>query len=365
MEMQPLIQLFIQEYLKIKFKEEIQTAPRGAFQYRLDEDDCAELSFIREPEESFTNWMYDLQPRDARYVVNPDWQPVLAERFNQIDVYDELILYHLLFTINSTLTIRPTNDYTAMNDRMKSYSFFQLSHCSVVSRLSEEQQHQLRDFFFFFYLYAHPVNEDTLYACSFHEQRLVHTKTNISLEHYFAAFHDHYIAHADQYRDDLVIDPDDIRASKHLTLELLRIIEGKSSPLHMPSEEGLEAVVQMINNVDLMLQLYEDNTSALFEIMSDFLAEDAEDRSTLYREHCFTTLLQNYVCYILYFTFDEIHTLVDYFGSTPTWCGVIINKMFTDTIFLQKIIRLKQIDINAYPDVIAFFGEEARSIYLS
>ncbi|MCG7378122.1 hypothetical protein MH215_14055 [Paenibacillus sp. ACRSA] len=362
MEIQPRIQLFIYEYFKIKFKQDMQPAPLGAFRYSLDEDICAELSFIREPEESFTSWMYDLQPRDARYVVNPDWQPVLAKRFNQIDVYDELILYHLLFTINSTLTIRPTNDYNVMNDRMKSYSFFQLSHCSVVSRFSEEQKHQLRDFFFFFYLYAHPVNEDTLYACSFNDQRLVHTQTNISLEHYFTALHDHYSAHGDQYSDDLIINPDDIQASKHLTLELLRIIEGKSSPLLIPSEEGLEAVVELINNVDLMLQLYEDDASALFEIMRGFLAEN---RSTLYREHCFTTLLQNYVCYILHFKFDEIHTLVDYFGSTPTWCGVIINKMFTDTIFIQRIMRLKQIDISTYPDVIAHFGEEARSIYLS
>ncbi|MGR6546616.1 hypothetical protein [Paenibacillus tundrae] len=73
MEIQPRIQLFIYEYFKIKFKQEIQPAPWGAFQYRFDEDNCAELSFVGEPEESFTSWMYDLQPRDAHYVASPDW----------------------------------------------------------------------------------------------------------------------------------------------------------------------------------------------------------------------------------------------------------------------------------------------------
>ena len=50
-----------------------------------------------------------------------------------------------------------TNPFNAMNDFMKNYCFFQLAQLSDATKLNNEQKHQLRDFFFFFYLYTHPV----------------------------------------------------------------------------------------------------------------------------------------------------------------------------------------------------------------
>ncbi|HER2209511.1 TPA: hypothetical protein VJT00_001863, partial [Streptococcus pyogenes] len=150
----------------------------------------------------------------------------------------------------------------------------------------------LRDFFFFFYLYTHPVNEETLYACSFSGQDLIHTKTNIKLEHYFSAFHEYYIENQDKYGEQILISPHEIQACKHLTLELIRTIEGKSPKLIMPMEEGLEAVVELINNVDQMLHMYAKNKTLLFDVMRNFLATP---HTSPYRDHCFTTLLQNYV----------------------------------------------------------------------
>ncbi|ERI04961.1 hypothetical protein [Aneurinibacillus aneurinilyticus] len=355
------LQLLYNEYLNIKFNRKLQSGQTDCFEYCLCEDGSAELFFIARKDELFIEWAYELQPKDPNYTVNPDWKPVLSAFFKHLDVYDELILYYLLFTINATMSIVKINSFNAMNDFMKNYCFFQLAQLTDASRLNDEQRHQLRDFFFFFYLYAHPVNEETLYSFSFSGQDLVHTKTNIHMEHYFSIYHDYYSENLDKYRDKLFIAPHEINACKNLTMELLGSIEGKSTKLAMPPEEGLEFVLQLINDVDYLIHIYSENKATLFSIMRDFLSDN---RSNPYRDHCFSTLLQNYVSYILYFKFDEIHDLVDYFKGTPLWCGMIINKIFTDAIFIQKIMKQNHIDITEYKNVIEFFDEEARRIYL-
>jgi hypothetical protein len=355
------LQFLYNEYLNIKFNRGLPSVQTDGFEYGLLEDDSAALFFAERKDEAFVEWVNELQPRDARYVANPDWKPVLSDSFKQLDVYDELIFYYLLFTINATTSVAKTNPFNAMNDFMKNYGFFQLSQLNDVTSLNEEQRQQLRDFFFFFYLYAHPVNEETLYAFSFCGLDLVHMKTNIHVEHYVTAYHDYYSKHHDKYKDQIFIDPHEIQACKSLTLELLRSIEGKSAKLLMPHEEGLEAVLQLINDVDGLIHLYSENKTTLFGMMRDFLSDN---RPNPYRDHCFRMLLQNYVCYILYFEFDEIHHLVDYFKDAHVWCERMINSLFTDAIFIQKIMRQHRIDIAEYENVTAFFNEEARRIYL-
>ncbi|WP_340399963.1 hypothetical protein [Paenibacillus sp. FSL H8-0079] len=355
------LQTLYNEYINIKWKRSRTPAHTEPFEYGIYEDGSADLFLTDSSEETFTNWMSQLQPKDPYYGAKPNGKPVLTDVFNQLDMYDELTLYYLLFTINTTMSINTYNCYSDMNDFMKSYSFFQLSQLSEAIRLNDEQKQQLRDIFYFFYLYAHPVNEETLYACSFTENRLIYTQKAISLDRYFSAFHDHYCENRELYSEHIVITPHEIQVCKHLTLELLAVIEGRSPKLSMPSEKGLESVVALISDVDQMLEMYEGDRIALFNIMGDFLAEDG---SNLYRDHCFTTLLQNYALYILYFNFDELHTLVDHFKVTPLWCEIIINKMFTDTIFMRWFMKRKDIDITTYPDVIQFFNEEASKMYL-
>lgn len=355
------LQLLYNEYLNLKFNRGLPSVPTDCFEYGLCEDDSAELFFVGRENEPFIEWADELQPKDPNYTVSPDWKPVLSDFFEHLDVYDELILYYLLFTINKTMSIVKLNPYNAMNDFMKNYCFFQLTQLKDAARLNDEQRQQLRDFFFFFYLYTHPVNEETLYSFSFRGQDLVHTKTNIHMEHYFTVYHDYYSEHLDKYRDTLFIAPHEIAACKHLTMELLRSIEGKSPKLVMPPEEGLDDVLRLINDVDYLIHRYYENKTMVFGMMRDFLSDH---RSTPYREHCFRTLLQNYVCYILYFKFDEINNLVGYFKGTPSWCETIVNKIFTDAIFIQKIMRQNRIDIREYENVVEFFDEEARRIYL-
>lgn len=355
------LQFLYNEYLNIKFNRGLPPVQTGCFEYCRLEDGSAQLLFADHKDESFAEWAYALQPRDPNYTMNPDWKPVLSAYFKHLDVYDEQIFYYLLFTINTTTSIVKIHPFHAMNDFMKNYCFFQFAQLTDASRLNDEQRHQLRDFFFFFYLYAHPVNEETLISFSFSGQDLVHTKTNINMGHYFSIYHDYCIESLDMYRDQLSLAPHEINACKNLTMELLRAVEGKSTKLAMPPEEGLEAVLQLINDVDYLIHIYSENKTTLFDIMRDFLSDN---RSNPYRDHCFRTLLQNYVCYILYFKFDEIHDLVDYFKGTPLWCKMIINKIFTDAIFIRRIMKQNHIDMTDYKHVIEFFDEEARRIYL-
>ncbi|KAA8784000.1 hypothetical protein EC604_09085 [Paenibacillus amylolyticus] len=359
------------------------------------EDDSAALFFADHPEETFSGWIVRLRPKDPYYGSKPDWKPVLAETFEQLNVYDEMILYYLLFTINSTLSINTHNTYSDMNDVMKKYSFLQLSHLHDITCLNAAQKHSLRDFFFFIYLYAHPVNDETLYACSFDQQRLIHTKTGIPLKDYFIAHYNHYTTHRDEFAEHIVISAEEIQACKALTLELLQVIEGRSPKLIIPSIKSLEPAIQLINDVDGMLKLYKDDPAAFCQIIRDLLAdvmmdvtfdtnadadahtdttantdslrdvtESASENFRSYRDYCFTVLLQNYASYILFFDFNEIRVLTDAFQDNPKECSFIISKLFTDTIFLQKIIRQQNIDLNEYPEVTPFFNEQAREWFL-
>lgn len=355
------LQVLFNNYLNIKFNRGLPVVQMEDFEYALLEDHSAELFFIAHEHESFLEWAEGLQPPDPHYSDKPHWKPMLTSFFHQLDVYDEQVFYYLLYTINSTTRIIPRNQYNTMNDLMKNYCFFQLAQLSYITTLTEQQKKQLKDFFFFFYLYAHPVNEETLYSLSFQDNTLVHTKTNIRLEQYLSLYHDFLYEHHHNYKDQLVLRLDEINASKHLTLELLKTLEGKSDKLAMPHEEELEEIIRLINDVDHFLHMYKENKLAFFQLLNNTLLADLSEP---YREHCLSMLLQNYAIYILYFHFDELHELVEYFHDNPLSCKIIINKMFADTIFLQKIMRQSNIDINNYPKITQFFDEEGKRIYL-
>lgn len=355
------LQLLYNEYLNQKFSRGLPSTPLDRFEYSPCEGGGAELFFAGETEEAFSVWISELQPRDPNYTASPDWEPVLLSSFPQMDVYDELICYYLLFTLNSTTSVAKINPYNAMNDFMKNYGFLQLTHLADAVTLDDEQKCQLRDFFWFFYLYAHPVNGETLYAFTFSGQNLIHTKTGINVERYLCVYHDYYRDNVEKVSGSVNLSPEDIDACKDLTLQLLGHIEGKMGRLILPPEAGVEPVLELINNVDGMIHAYAKDKAAVFKVMRDCFPGQ---RSTPYHLHCFSTLLQNYVCYILFFNFDEVNHLVDYFKGDPAVCGIILNKMFADTIFIQRMMRLHHIDIRSYPKVTEYFDERAKGIYL-
>lgn len=355
------VQALFNNYLNIKFNRGLQAVPMEDFEYAVLDDHSAELFFSAHEHETFLAWAEELQPPDPQYSDMLNEKPILSSKFHQLDVYDEQVFYYLIYTINATTKIVPRNRYNKMNDLMKNYCFFQLSQLTSITRLDDKQRQQLKDFFFFFYLYAHPVNEETLYAFSFLDQTLVHTKTNIHLGQYISLYHDYFNEHFYNYQEQLVIAPEDIDACKHLTLELLHTLEGKSKKLAMPYEEGLGEIILLLNDVNHFLHMYTENKLAFFQLLHSTVLEE---QTNPYREHCVSMLLQNYATYILSFHFGELNDLIEYFQDHPLPCKLILNKLFAETIFLQKIMRQSNLDINNYPKITQFFDEEAKKIYL-
>lgn len=359
------LQPFYNEYINLKFHRGIEQVPLTDFEFGELEDGETVLFFKKYPEETFINWTYPLQPPDPNYSKNPHLKPVLATVFNQLDVYDEQTLFYLLFTINSTTSIYNINESNKMNDFMKNFAFLQLTRVTKLTALTIEQQQQLRDFFWFFYLYAHPVNEETLYSCSFEGldgSHLVHSKSTIPLRTYFTAYHDYYKNNFPQYNKMIGISESEIEACQNLTLDLLQAIEGKSDPLFLPQEDGLEDILGLINDINLLLDMYNQNNDQLWSIIKSFFQRN---EPSAYAQFCFDVLLQNIVCYIFYFELGACEVMVKSFQNEPLWCGTIVNKMFGDTIFMQRILRLNQIDISQYENIIAYFNEENRSYYLA
>ncbi|HER2176199.1 TPA: hypothetical protein VJS28_001741, partial [Streptococcus pyogenes] len=133
--MKAKLQALYNDYLNIKWKRGLTPVHSEPFEYGLYEDDSAGLFLSGHSEETFTNWMSELRPEDPYYGSKPMGKPVLAEVFNPLDVYDELVLYYLLFTLNTTMSIHTHNSYSAMNDFMKNYSFFQLAQLNGLSSL--------------------------------------------------------------------------------------------------------------------------------------------------------------------------------------------------------------------------------------
>lgn len=347
-------------YLNLKFSRGLPLQETGHFEYGLCEDGTRELFLEGNEDEYFSGWIYELLPADPHYADAKGLTPMLSSHFRQLDVYDEQVLNYLMLTINSTTSIVPITIYNEMNDRMKHYCFFQLAQQAPLSVLSADQKAELRNFFFWFYLYAHPVNGDTLEAFSFHGPDLIHTKTGIRVQDYLKKVHEYYVHNYKAYTDRLKLSPLDIEACCELTLHLLAVVEGRSSGLTMPNVAGLEQALRLINSADELLSAYARSRSEVFSLMRDLLSCSS---STAYGEHIISMLLQNYVCYILYFEFEEILELVDYFRDDLTLGGIIVNRMFTETIFIQKILQQNRLDLRSYSNVTALFNEDTREMY--
>jgi hypothetical protein len=347
-------------YINLKFDRKLPLLRTEHFEYAFCEDGSAELFRAGSQDVHFIGWNNELLPPDPNYTDSKGLVPVLAARFGELDVYEEQILDYLLFTVNATTSIDAYNTYSQMNDQMKQYCFFQLAQLPNIYVLTAEQKISLRDYFFWFYLYAHPVNEDTLEAFSFHGADLIHTKTGIPVRDYFEAYHTHYIHNHAMYKKCLSLSPQELEACLKLTLQLLDAVEGRLTGLTLPSGDGLEPALQMINRVDDLLDAYTRDKSYVFGVMRDLLTYAP---STPYREHVIRTLLNNFVCYILFFDFDQINELTEFFRGDPAIGKLVVSRMFTETIFLQKILRQSRIDLRNYPAVTALFDENARQMY--
>ncbi|NGZ76571.1 hypothetical protein [Saccharibacillus alkalitolerans] len=382
------------ERLNFKFDLGLPHRDMGAFEYASCDDGSIELFPVGGDGDFFANWMTELWPPDPRYGDPGDRRPILHRTFPQLGVYDEQVLNFLLYTLNATLSLPPLSPYHAMNERMKQYAFFRLARLSALSPENAERKDSLRDFLFWFYLYAHPVNGDTLEAFSFRgasasgQAELIHTESGVSVRDYFRAYHDYYAERHEAFEERLTLGPEEIRACGNLTLLLLDALEGRPStetdmPMlpTLPGHPELDAAISLIHSPGGLLSEYTRGRSAVFEVMgrlfetspstddmvketSSIANDGAAPARSSYHDYIAGMLLDDYICCVLHVDFDEIFRLIAHFEPAPALRTKIVSSLFADTIFLQKRLRQQGIDlVSDYPEVTACFDENARRMW--
>lgn len=349
-------------YLEHKYKSKALHLNSNDFEYCIDDDNSAELFFKKNKDNTVIGWDVELQPSDPSYSDNEGKQVGLEKYRNKITIYDEKNFYYLIVTINSIGFIRKLNFYNRMNDFIKEYCFFQLSRLNNIEMLNDGKIDQLRQFLFKFFLYCHPVNYDTLTSFSMIDGCVTHIPSKVKASEYIEDYYHNYLVNYLSITNKVDVKTEEIQAIKALSLQLLKALEGKEQPIIYPENNYSTWLLHQLNHLDDFLYAYHHNNTYFFEQLSqalDMLGNGDYDK------YCLSTFLQNYVMYILFFDFDEIDKLTAFFikHKRKSKLSRIINKMFSETIFLQKIIREKNIQLTQKKEILNLMKVKTRKIY--
>ncbi|MBI6527600.1 hypothetical protein JEP40_00480 [Proteus vulgaris] len=349
-------------YLEHKYKNKALHLNSNDFEYSIDDDNNAELFFKKNKDNTVIGWDAELQPSDPGYSDNEGKQVSLEKYQNKITIYDEQNFYYLIITINSMGYVRKLNFYNRMNDFIKEYCFFQLSRLNNIKMLNDRQINQLHQFLFKFFLYCHPVNYDTLTSFSVINGCVTHISSKVKVSEYIEDYYHNFLVHYSSVINKVDINAEEIQAIKALSLQLLKTLEGKGLSIIYPENDHSTWLLHQLNHIDDFLYAYHHNNTYFFEQLSQAL-DVLGNRD--YDKYCLSTFLQNYVMYILFFDFDEIDKLTDFFikHKMKSKLSRIINKMFSDTIFLQKIIREKNIQLTRKKEILNLMKVKTRKIY--
>ncbi|MDE9483032.1 hypothetical protein [Xenorhabdus bovienii] len=348
---------FFHQYIDFKCSKSPVSREIDKFVYYQCEDGGAELFFIESDDVVFPEWNYHLFPEDPHYYKECNWKPILFDKFEEINLYDEQVFLYLLFTINSATSINKINKNNMDRDFVKNYSFLQLSRINDFLSISKRDKNKLRNLFFHSFLYSHPVNYETLYAFSIRDGDVFHIKSGVLVKDYFNSYYDFFVEHYEEYKNKIPITIDEVISCKKLTSLLLDNIEGTSNGLKFPRENIDDGLIETINNFDVLIDVYNKDKESFYEKLKNSLL--GSNRGNIFIEF----LLQNYVCYILYFDMDEINNFVECFSKERELCGFLINKIFYNPIFIKKILISQKKNLSSYDRVTCFLDEETISMY--
>ncbi|MER0126957.1 hypothetical protein [Franconibacter daqui] len=218
-------------------------------------DDSVELFFKNSEDETFCEWDLNLQPEDPRYKSNSDSIILLKDKFPLLNVYDEHIFHHMIFTINSITTVPKLTRYNRINAFIKLYCFFQLSN----SRKDENDSIIVRKnkkFLFRLFMFTHPVNEETLNAFTLNDSgKVVRLPSGITLRDYAFTYYNYFIDHYDQLSSQILIEPNEIEVAKILHLFLVDMIETGGYDLKIPAPV-LPISMDIINDAGCFIKFY-------------------------------------------------------------------------------------------------------------
>ncbi|EEJ7236606.1 hypothetical protein S483_004645 [Salmonella enterica subsp. salamae] len=333
------------------------------FEYCWYDDGSAELFFRKSRDETILGWDRNCLPLDPYYSNDLyNKKPLLSNKFANLSVYDELAFNYMIFTLNSITVVHKIDKYNAINDFMKNYSFFQLTRLSNIRKIPINEVAKLKKNLFYFLLYCHPVNEETLKSFAIINDEIVHTPTNIKLKEYSIEYYRYYMDNYLEYKAELIITPDEINAVKSLNHLLINLIETGYPGIKILSAARSKLDVEFINNVDAFINLYEQKN--VFLKYLEFLLNNHE--TDKFHDYYLSMFLQNYVTYVLRNNFHEIDFLLSFFLNIDSSCdyaSLLINKIYGDATFVQHIMAEQKIEFIDIKFITDLFNPSTREMY--
>lgn len=300
------------------------------FEYDECENDNFELFFI-DSEDMFLTWNLELIPEDVSYISNPKFSPILKDKYPTINLYDEKSLNNMIFTINSITTI---NKFKNMNYFMNRYFLFQLSMSGFVQSLDKELLIKLREKMFKYFMYTHPMNETDRFSFDLIDDKIFFNE-NIELKEYVGSYYDFYINNKNQFKDKIKISEIQLKNAKNLSLLILGCFESRIKlKLNVINNVILN---KYVNDVDLFVQDYRNSREVFFDFILSLHNKNLSEIEKLGLDY----LMQNYVCYILYFDPCEIDFLFNYFEGETSVLDTILNSINSNSIFFEELILKK------------------------
>ncbi|EPT7056357.1 hypothetical protein P2G72_18155 [Cronobacter sakazakii] len=326
------------------------------FEYSLCDDNTTQLFFKKSEDETFCEWDLDLQPEDPHYKYDPDTTILLIDKYPLLNVYDEQVFHHIIFTVNSVTTVPEINQYNRINAFMKMYCFFQLSNMKINEKDASEFI-KYRRFLFQYFLISQPVNEETLNAFAISDSgKIIHTASNIALKDYASDYYDFYIENYEKLSAEIAIDKDEIEAARCLHLSLIDMIENGGFALKIPSPD-VSIDMKLVNDSSYFIKAYLDNKQIIIRDVVNLL-----NQGNFHSEYCLNFILQNFLIYILSKGFGEIYQFLNSFSELEQK-REIVNLLFKNAIFIKAIMDEELIVWDDIKDITCLFYEKVKEMY--
>ncbi|EPT8927775.1 hypothetical protein ACVS99_004190 [Cronobacter malonaticus] len=327
---------------------------------RFDYDSChdgtVQLFFKKSEDETFCEWDLELQPEDPHYKYDPDTTILLKDKYPLLNVYDEQVFHHIIFTVNSVTIVPEINQYNRINAFMKMYCFFQLSNMKINENDASDFI-KYRRFLFQYFLISHPVNEETLNAFAINDSgKIIHAASNIALKNYASDYYGFYIENYEKLSAEIAINKDEIEAAKCLHLSLIDMIENGGFALKIPTPD-VSIDMNLVNDSNYFIKAYLDNKQIIIRDIVKLL-----DEGDFHSEYCLNFILQNFVIYILSKDFGEIYHFLNSFSESEQK-HAIVNLLFKNAIFIKAIMDEKLIVWDNIKDITCLFDGEANRMY--
>ncbi|AOA59479.1 hypothetical protein [Acinetobacter larvae] len=221
--------------------------------------------------------------------------------------------------MNTITTIDPQK---TMNNFMKNYFFFQLNACEKL------ESKKIKTLFFKLFLYSHPMNSKDYKTFKINKGKIKYK--DIFIRKYIENYYDFYYKNYKSYSNKINISKEQLLTAKKISLMIADIIESK---IKINTIDFKNKKIQLyLNDVGVFLKDYYNDKEKIFKLMEDIAKEN---------DQAIHFFLQNYICYIVFFSPKELKEFFSYFKTKELILTKILNSIFENSIFFYTYIFRK------------------------